>query len=77
MREDITDILDKIPKRCPACGKIMRKNIKIIEKDGKILKTMISDRIFTNVSFPIKQVVCKRKCKHLLAEKLRQKYGNQ
>ena len=76
MREDITDIIDKIPKRCPGCGKIMRKHIKLIEKDGKLLKTMISQRIFTNVSFepPIKLVVCKHACKHRLAEKLRKKY---
>ncbi len=75
MREDITDIIDKIPKRCPGCGRIMRKNIKIIEKDGKILKTMISQRIFSNVPFGIKQVVCRHACKHKLAEKLRKKYG--
>ena len=76
-REDISDIFDKIPRRCPACGKIMRKNIKIIEKDGKIIKTMISQRIFKNISFepPIKVVLCKSTCKQIYAEKLRQQYG--
>lgn len=75
MREDISDIFDEISKRCPACGKIQRKNIKLIEKDGKIMKTMVSQRIFTNVPFGIKMVVCKHACKHRLAEKLREQYG--
>ena len=77
MKEDITDIYDDIPARCPGCGKLMRKNVKTIERDGKIYKFMIAQRVFTNVAHDpqIKIVVCKSSCKHKLAEKLREQYG--
>lgn len=76
MREDITDIYDDIPNRCPGCGKPMRKNVKIIKRGKKEIKLLIAQRVFQNVAHdpPIKRVVCQSSCKHKLAEKLREEF---
>ena len=76
MKEDITDIYDNIPARCPGCGKPMRKNVTTVKRDGKEFKFMIAQRVFVNVAHdpPIKRVVCKRNCKYKLAEKLREEF---